>query len=129
MSVRETAARAFDVLKKRRLAYLFTFKRDPNLKAQPRVRKWKWGAMRRAYEYIFLGNYAAQEVLIDLATFCRASETTFHPDARVNAVLEGRREVWLRIANHLNLSSEQLFALYRGHQFNAASRDLSENEE
>jgi hypothetical protein len=29
-------------------------------------------------------------------------------------VLEGRREVWLRIQQHLNLTTEQLFQLYGG---------------
>lgn len=55
-----------------------------------------------------------QEVLKDLQTFCRAMTTTFHPDARVAAALDGRREVWLRIQEHLNLGSEQLYVLYGG---------------
>ena len=37
-----------------------------------------------------------------------------HPDARVHAVAEGRREVWLRIAQHLNLSEENLWRAYGG---------------
>jgi hypothetical protein len=53
-----------------------------------------------------------QEVLADLAKFCRAHETCFHPDARAHAVAEGRREVFLRIQRHLNLSDEQLWQLY-----------------
>lgn len=57
---------------------------------------------------------AAQGVLRDLAKFCRADRTTFHPDPRVHAALEGRREVWLRITQHLHLSSEELFALLGG---------------
>ena len=52
------------------------------------------------------------EVLIDLAKFCRANETCFHMDARAHAVAEGRREVWLRIQQHLQLSPEQQFALW-----------------
>lgn len=52
------------------------------------------------------------EVLIDLAKFCRANESCFHPDARAHAVAEGRREVFLRIQQHLQLSPEQLFALW-----------------
>ena len=51
-------------------------------------------------------------VLQDLAKFCRAHETTFHPDPRVHAHLEGRREVWLRIASHLNLDEQQLWEIY-----------------
>jgi len=54
----------------------------------------------------------AQRVLADLAKFCRAHESTFHADPRLHAVMEGRREVWLRISQHLNLSTEELYALY-----------------
>ena len=69
--------------------------------------------MRRRHNYrlAFLSP-PGQEVLRDLAAFCRANETTFHPDARLHAVAEGRREVWLRIANHLNMPPDELWALY-----------------
>lgn len=53
-----------------------------------------------------------EKVLDDLAKFCRANESTFHADPRIHAVLEGRREVWLRIAQHMNLSDEQLWRQY-----------------
>ena len=53
-------------------------------------------------------------VLRDLARFCRANTSTFHEDARLHAVAEGRREVWLRIQNHLNLSPEDLWRLTSG---------------
>lgn len=56
----------------------------------------------------------AEPVLRDLARFCRANTSTFHPDARAHAVAEGRREVWLRIQNHLQLSPEELFRLSTG---------------
>lgn len=56
----------------------------------------------------------AVRVLEDLSKFCRADKTTFHPDPRVHAVLEGRREVWLRIQNLLGLSQEQLVNIYYG---------------
>lgn len=49
-------------------------------------------------------------ILADLARFCRAEESCFHQDPRVHAVLEGRREVWLRIQEHLKLSPEELEA-------------------
>ena len=69
--------------------------------------------MRRRHNYrlVFLSP-PGQEVLRDLAKFCRANETTFHTDARLHAVAEGRREVWLRVANHLNMPPEDLWALY-----------------
>jgi hypothetical protein len=47
-------------------------------------------------------------VLADLARFCRADESTFNADPRVEGVLQGRREVWLRIAKHLNLTPDEL---------------------
>lgn len=63
-----------------------------------------------AYRTLFSGPIA-DIVLADLAVFCRAATSTFHPDPRVHAVAEGRREVWLRIQNHLNLSDEQMLEL------------------
>jgi hypothetical protein len=65
------------------------------------------------YRLTFAG-VQAQRVLADLAKFCRAHDSTFHPDARVAAVLEGRREVWLRVAQHLQLSDEEIWSLYNG---------------
>ena len=66
---------------------------------------------RTAYVKTFLNPFG-EEVLLDLAKFCRAHETTFHPDARAHAVAEGRREVWLRIAKHIQLTDDQLWQLY-----------------
>lgn len=71
------------------------------------------GDRRHAYRTVFKGPNA-DIVLKDLARFCRAHESTFHADARAHAVAEGRREVWLRIANHLNLTPDQLWELYSG---------------
>jgi hypothetical protein len=53
-------------------------------------------------------------VLSDLAKFCRAGESTFHPDPRVAANLDGRREVFLHIAQYLNLTVEQIVQLHAG---------------
>ena len=67
----------------------------------------------RAYQRIFLGHGTdTDDVLSDLAKFCRASETTYLPDQRLSDVLIGRREVFLRISHHLHLSQEQLWELY-----------------
>ena len=70
-------------------------------------------ARKLAYQLAF-GSPAGQAVLSDLAKFCRATQTCYHEDARVHAVLEGRREVWLRITQHLNLTDAKLYALYDG---------------
>ena len=67
---------------------------------------------------------ATQDMLIDLANFCRANETcivldtTGKIDVERTFVLEGRREVWLRMQQHFNLSAQQLYQLYTGKQFN-----------
>ena len=66
-----------------------------------------------AYRTTFL-NPVGEEVLADLAKFCRARTSTFNPDSHVAARLDGRREVWLRIQNHLQLTQEQLYALQSG---------------
>lgn len=47
-------------------------------------------------------------VLEDLAKFCRGSESTFHADARLHALMEGRREVWLRIKEFLTHNADQM---------------------
>lgn len=72
-----------------------------------------WRAL--AYRRVFAkDNQDAKAVLADLSRFCRASESTFHPDPHVAARLDGRREVWLRIAAHLNLTTEELYQLFNG---------------
>lgn len=68
------------------------------------------GRRKRAYQQTFTSTAPwAVQVLADLAKFCRANESTFHPDPRIAANLDGRREVFLRIASHMNLSIEQLY--------------------
>jgi hypothetical protein len=71
------------------------------------------GDRRYAYQTTFKGPLA-QTVLKDLARFCRAHESTFHVDPRAHAMAEGRREVWLRLQNHLNLTTAELWELYSG---------------
>lgn len=71
---------------------------------------------QRAYKKVFGSSkdLAIKKVLEDLKAFCRADESCFDPDPRIHAVLEGRREVILRIGHHIDLKSEQLWDLYRG---------------
>jgi len=68
----------------------------------------------RAYRITFGNGEAAVEVLRDLAEFCRGMESTFDPDPRIHALLEGRREVLLRILRHVNLTPAQHLALIGG---------------
>lgn len=80
---------------------------------------------RRGTDYKLSANQpSVQAMLIDLAVFCRANETcvvkdnTGRVDNDMTKILEGRREVWLRIQAHMNLNANQLFALLTGQQFN-----------
>ena len=71
------------------------------------------GRRKAAYVRVFTsddGDY----VLRDLAKFCRAGKTAFDKDERVTALLQGRQEVFLRIAQHLNLSADKLYEIYGG---------------
>lgn len=87
-----------------------------------RIRRFLAGR-RTDYVRTFRGP-CAEAVLADLARFCRAKESTFHPDPRVHALAEGRREVWLRIQHHLQLSDDQLFDLYgRGNPSTQADQE------
>jgi len=67
---------------------------------------------KRAYQLAF-NTPAGEAVLIDLVPFCRAKETCVVPGDRDRTyVLEGRREVWLRIRDHLDLTVEDLVLKY-----------------
>lgn len=88
----------------------------------PSIRKVFWATMgflqqrKRAY-MISLGdpnNRAAQAVLKDLARFCYATDSCMVADVRVHAFNEGKRAVWLRIQQHLNLPEHDLYTLYGG---------------
>ena len=94
MSINEQAGRLFDFFKRRKINYQLACN-------QP----------------------AMQEMLFDLAQFCRANETCVvldsngRVDEAFTKIVEGRREVWLRIQQHLNLNTQQLYLLYTGKQF------------
>lgn len=55
-----------------------------------------------------------ESVMMDLAKFCRADASCFDADPRVHAALEGRREVYLRIQDHLKLPVDALLIKYGG---------------
>jgi hypothetical protein len=78
---------------------------------------------KRAYQLAFAGA-AGEAVLLDLVPFCRANETCVVPGDRDRTyVLEGRREVWLRIRDHLDLSPEELVLKYTRPAQGAISHD------
>lgn len=66
-----------------------------------------------AYKRTFDGPLA-NEVLSDLAWFCRAHASTFHENPHIASKLDGRREVLLRIQQHLKLSADDLFEISTG---------------
>lgn len=90
------------------------------------IRKtWEWiRRTKRAYQLTFPRNGQAQQIVLqDLARFCRANETVFNTDQRLTDVLIGRNEVWKRIQDYLNLSSEDLYQLRTGQQLNLKEDD------
>ncbi len=71
------------------------------------------GAYRRTFN---LESRDADVVLQDLARFCRAHASTASTDPYMAARLDGRREVFLRISQHLQLDERTLWMLYGGPQ-------------
>ena len=68
---------------------------------------------RMAYRHLFAHGPATDIVLADLARFCYANRptTVVSPISRqvdpiASAIAEGRREVWLRLMGHINLSDD-----------------------
>ena len=68
---------------------------------------------QRAYQFVFKkDDVAVDAVLKDLAKFCRANKSCFHENERIHSNLEGRREVFLRIMEHLNLTPDEYWDKY-----------------
>lgn len=86
---------------------------------------------QRAYLRTFkMTEGAGAAVLADLAVFCRADEScVIAPDINSpvdiqrTLVAEGRREVWLRIRAHLDLTDEQLVERFTRPAKGAISHD------
>lgn len=76
--------------------------------------------VRKADYQLCFGSPAGQKVLEDLSPFCRERETCVvagrgqHVDRERTLILEGRRECILRIRDHLDLTPEELYAVYDG---------------
>lgn len=70
---------------------------------------------QRAYRQVFspMDSAAITAVMHDLGQFCRGSETCVVPgDRDMTCVLEGRREVFLRIHDQMDLTIDQLLEKY-----------------
>lgn len=76
-----------------------------------------------AYQLAF-GNARETPAFADLAMFCRERQTCVVPgDREQSYVLEGRRQVILRLQNFLDLTPEQLRDLYTRPATGAISHD------
>lgn len=70
-----------------------------------------FGSRRNAYRTTF-NSPEGRKVLADLRRFCRATLPTADvSNERTTYLLEGRREVWLRIQAHLQLTDEDVYQL------------------
>jgi len=65
---------------------------------------------------------SGQRVLADLAKFCDVYGSPFRSDVREMDRMAGRREVFIRISQNLNLDEQELLDLYRLSRDDAPSR-------
>lgn len=71
------------------------------------------GLRKKSYQSIFgTSGIIGSDALKDLARFCYATKSCAVPNRDLTLVLSGRREVWLRICEHLNLQPDELATLY-----------------
>jgi hypothetical protein len=70
--------------------------------------------LQQAYNICLGAGVATSMVLEDLAKFCRADQSCFDADPRIHAVLEGRREVWLRIQEYRTQKPEDILVKLNG---------------
>ena len=69
----------------------------------------------RHYRAIFAkDDPSSKAVMADLAKFCRLLSTTHEPNHDDGLILEGRRQVLLRILQHIGMTPETLFTIMQG---------------
>lgn len=78
---------------------------------------------RSAYKVLFAPGPACDIVLADLAKFCRATNTpavvshlTGQIDTSASFIAIGRQEVYMRIAQHINITDADLYRLINQHE-------------
>ena len=69
--------------------------------------------MIRAYRLCFTSP-AGQAVMQDLVLFCRMLSTTYGNKTWSPEILEGRRQVFLRIQRNLSLTADELYQVLIG---------------
>jgi hypothetical protein len=86
----------------------------------------------RAYKLAF-GSPAGQVVLVGLAAFCRAAETTapgFDDTEPIDKdrmlIMEGRRQVFLMIQRKIGLTAAQVFELATGRTVEIATEETED---
>jgi hypothetical protein len=68
---------------------------------------------KAAYQAAFGENARALPAFVDLARFCHARETcVIRGDRDLSLVMEGRRQVYLRVMNFIELTPEELVVLH-----------------
>lgn len=73
---------------------------------------------RSSYQHTF-NTPAGRKVLADLRRFCRADIPTADVNnERTTYLLEGRREVWLRLQSHLQLTDDEVYNLIEDYNIN-----------
>lgn len=78
---------------------------------------------KRDYQQAF-GSPAGQRVLMDLQAYCRATEGPYTRGDRDETMMRcGCLEVWNHIARHIHLSTQQLYAIYVGHNVKIGETD------
>jgi hypothetical protein len=74
-----------------------------------RLRRFLWNRQHN-YKLTFKSP-PGEEVLKDLARFCRATKSVYYPNNDLTQQAIGRHDVWLRISNHLHLTQDDLYRL------------------
>jgi hypothetical protein len=81
------------------------------MKARRRMAIWRARSYRVVFQPEGVIDRDREIVLADLREFCCANRTTFSADPYQAARLQGRREAWLRIVQHLNLDEAAIIKL------------------
>lgn len=81
------------------------------MRARRRMAMWRARSYRAVFQPEGVIDRDREIVLADLREFCCANRTTFSTDPQQAARLQGRREAWLRIVQHLNLDEAAIIKL------------------
>lgn len=80
--------------------------------------------LRSAYNLTFRTPSGTNYVLPDLSEFCHAQEPAPRDDSLfAQGRAAGRRDVWLRIQEHIHLTDEELVAVY-AHRLSVTAEDF-----